>query len=129
MRESFPDSLPIVNTPTELFFSGDNSAVSFEEEVSRRIDRRLKALGLKDAEVVRRTGISSAAISRYRSGQRLPSTKHIPALCRVLEWSADELLGIKPVDRAYDPLDRQAHQLIEEIREAVYDVISRKPNP
>ena len=57
------------------------------------IKARCKALGIKQAELSRRSGLTEAAISRYLSGDRQPTLEAGAALARALDMSVDQLLG------------------------------------
>lgn len=103
--------------------------MSFRKELAARLDKRISDLGFDNVDAEPAIGVDNSTVSRWRKGQRTPSVEHIPALCRWLGLTADELLGMKPIDRTYDPLQIQAHQLMEDIREAVYRTIDRKPEP
>lgn len=61
------------------------------------IAERLKSiLILKDmsqGELARRSGLTTAAISRYCTGSRIPTSDNLLKICDALDVSADFLLG------------------------------------
>lgn len=82
-----------------------------KEWVPRRIDARLKALGMTRSELGRRTGASKQMITAMTKGNVLPSVQGLYALATELRCSADYLLGLtddptpvvekKPIDRTH----------------------------
>jgi len=77
-------------------------------------DKLLKAKGLTNVEVARLIKVSSATISRYRSGERAPDPDSLAVMCQALGISADELLGLEVSEqRAADHLAREAARLVE----------------
>lgn len=55
-----------------------------EANIGETIRQRRESLGLSIKEVSNRTGISSAAISRWETGQRIPSVKKYNELMTAL---------------------------------------------
>ena len=53
-----------------------------------------KALGMTQAELSKRSGLTPAAISQIEKGQREPSLKSILAIMKVLPVSFERLVGL-----------------------------------
>jgi transcriptional regulator with XRE-family HTH domain len=62
------------------------------------LGHRVRALRLVKAmtqeELGDKAGLKSAAVSHVETGRRIPSVGTLMKLCRALDCSADELLGI-----------------------------------
>lgn len=61
-------------------------------QIGRRIARRRKALGLKQATVEERAGISYKYLSTIECARSIPSTEVIMQLAEALETTPDEFL-------------------------------------
>lgn len=59
-----------------------------------RLRELIEGHGYQLIDIAFNTGISSSALSRYLSAQRLPDMKYVLVLCRFFGVSADWLLGI-----------------------------------
>ena len=70
-----------------------------------RFKKALRKRGLRQADLVRLTGTTEAAISRYANGQRMPKHEILVSLCSILETSPEWLCGI---DGMMDP--QEAYQ-------------------
>lgn len=62
--------------------------------VGNRIKRVRQALNLKQADVAKKLGVSTALVTAYETGRREPSIKNLVALTKILNVSADWLLGL-----------------------------------
>lgn len=62
------------------------------KEIGRRIARRRKELGLKQAQVEERAGIGQKYLSVIERGFSIPSTEVIMRLASALETTPDEFL-------------------------------------
>jgi transcriptional regulator with XRE-family HTH domain len=65
-----------------------------------RIRERRKALGINQEALAVLIGINQGQVSRYESGESVPSSDVLAALARALQTSADWLLGL--VDDWYE---------------------------
>ena len=65
-------------------------------EIMNRIAERMRELGLRAADVARRTGLHPSRISRWLDGQGEPNLVQFRALVMALESSADDMLGLSP---------------------------------
>ncbi len=62
------------------------------ELFARRIRERARELGLSDAEVARRAGLSERRYSYYATGEREPSLPTLVRICGVLATTPNEVL-------------------------------------
>lgn len=53
-----------------------------------------KAKGLTQAQLESRAGLPATLISHYEKGERAPGLENIVALCKGLDCTASELLGV-----------------------------------
>lgn len=63
--------------------------------LAARLRARAKGLGLADAEVARRAGLSQARYAHYSSGKREPDYQTLARICRVLGTNPSALLGFE----------------------------------
>ena len=75
------------------------------EAVGSRLRSRALDLGLSDAEVARRTGLSTTRYGHYVTDYREPDLATLVRICRVLGMRPDELLAY---DQPADPNDKLA---------------------
>lgn len=61
--------------------------------LSERLKERARALGLADAEVARRSGLSERRYGNYVSGIRQPDYDTLMRICATLAISPNEALG------------------------------------
>ncbi len=87
--------------------------------IARRLKAALAAANVGQNELGRELGKGSSAVAGWVSGRTQPSLEELAAICRRLQRSADEILGLKPVsgpEPAYPPalverVMREAHAL------------------
>lgn len=65
------------------------------EGISERILELRKRNGWLQSELSRRSGISTAAISHFEGGGRMPSAKLLKQLAKTFNTSVDYLLGVE----------------------------------
>lgn len=65
------------------------------EEFSTRLDKALKLSGLNQREFARKVKITEATVSRYINGSREPNIEIMRNICKVLDVTADWLLGLE----------------------------------
>ena len=58
-----------------------------------RIKERREALGLTQAQLADRMGVTTTAVRKWETGQALPSADKLPALADLLNCSIDALYG------------------------------------
>lgn len=72
-------------------------------EIGMRITQQQKSLGLKQKDIVERSGISKSAISNYISGTRVPDTEAIYKISIALNTSIEWLLVGKTTSENFTP--------------------------
>lgn len=68
---------------------------------ANRVHECLKLKNMKQAELAQETGISKGTISKYLTGQRLPSADKLIFIAETLDVSTDYLLGISDIMQCY----------------------------
>ena len=63
------------------------------EQIGAYIAARRKAVGLTQAELGERLGITAQSVSNWERGETMPDTGLLQDLALILDTSADELLG------------------------------------
>src|SRR6059058_6251985 len=76
-----------------------------------RIRDRRRALGINQETLAVLIGINQGQISRYESGESIPSSDILAALAGALHTSADWLLGIVDVSSAYNLTEKEREVL------------------
>lgn len=79
--------------------------------LSERLKQRAKALGLPDAEVARRAGLSERRYGNYVSGIRQPDYDTLIRICTVLAITPNEALGWSSCASVSDERDRLMNNL------------------
>lgn len=62
-------------------------------EISDRIIRRMKDLDLKQADLVKATGLSKGTVSKWVSGVNTPSVDVLPVLSKALQTTSDWIIA------------------------------------
>lgn len=78
-------------------------------ELAERLRERGRELGLADAEIARRCGLSQARYQHYVVGRRAPDYATLIRICRVLGVTPNQLLGFD----ALPEMDGERGRLIE----------------
>jgi len=65
------------------------------DTISENIKREILLSGKKKSEIADTVGIARATLSQYLAGKAHPSLQTFARLCKVLDCSADEILGLK----------------------------------
>ena len=63
--------------------------------ITENLKKEIEQSGLKKSEIVDSVGISRATLSQYLSGRAQPTLATLAKLCKVLDCSADDILGLK----------------------------------
>ena len=63
--------------------------------ISENIKREIEQSGLKKSDIANKIGVSKATVSQYLSGRAQPTLATLAKLCKVLDCSADDILGLK----------------------------------
>ncbi|WP_422031382.1 helix-turn-helix domain-containing protein [Roseovarius sp.] len=90
------------------------------EQFGKNIRRRARELGLTDAEVARRTGVSARRYSFYVTGDREPDLATLLKICDVLRIPVDQALkseGREPKDHVQTMIER----LLSAVHSLSYD--------
>lgn len=88
-------------------------------EIGMRIKEQQQKLGMKQKDIIEKSGISKAAISNYISGLRVPDTEALYKISLALETSMEYLLIGKSTNENYTEEERQ---LLEAYRNAELDM-------
>lgn len=81
------------------------------EQVGPRLRARALELQLSDAEVARRSGLTSTRYGHYVSGYREPDLATLVRICRVLGLRPDELLGYDHQPETPDELQERRRRV------------------
>ena len=63
--------------------------------IKQRLSEEIKNSGLTTVEIVKRVGVSPEMITQYKTTKKLPKLDTFAKLCKELDLSADEILGLK----------------------------------
>ena len=63
--------------------------------ITENLKKEIEQSGLKKSEIADSIGISRATLSQYLSGRAQPTLATLAKLCKVLDCSADDILGLK----------------------------------
>ena len=80
--------------------------------VGSRLRSRALELGLSDAEVARRAGLTATRYGHYVSDYREPDLATLVRICRVLGLRPDELLAYEQADEGEDGLAERRRRTI-----------------
>lgn len=75
------------------------------ELLGKQLRKRARQLGLSDAEVARRAGLSERRYGHYVTGTREPNLATLLRICSVIDTSPNKLLGY---ERITPPKDKHA---------------------
>ncbi len=67
------------------------------------IARRRKALGFSQETLAEKLDVSRQAVAKWESGQAFPTAERLAELCRVLEVTPGELLGLEEPQKKKRP--------------------------
>lgn len=68
-----------------------------KEMIGKRISNARKAIGLTQAELSEKVGISEKYLSRMENGKQVPSVVVVAKICEALCISADTLLSLNKI--------------------------------
>ena len=63
--------------------------------IKERLSEEIKRSGLTTVEIARRVGVSPEMITQYKTTKKLPKLETFAKLCKELDLSADEILGLQ----------------------------------
>ena len=75
-------------------------------ELGERLRERGRELGLADAEIARRCGLSQARYQHYVAGRRAPDFATFVRICKILGVTPNHLLGFDPLPVPTDERER-----------------------
>ena len=64
-------------------------------EIQAKLREAINTSGMTQTEIARQLGISPNTVSKYMRLNKFPSLETFANLCKVLDVSADEILGLK----------------------------------
>jgi transcriptional regulator with XRE-family HTH domain len=85
------------------------------EPFGTRLSRLRKKAGYSQTELAAELGISKRMVAYYERETEHPPTTLLPDLTRVLGVTADELLGIAPVQRDTKPTDTRLWRRLKQV--------------
>lgn len=65
------------------------------EDIKMRLSEEIKNSGLTTVEIAQKIGVSPEMITQYKTTKKLPRLDTFAKLCKELDLSADEILGLK----------------------------------
>lgn len=68
---------------------------SLDQLISENIKNEIVTSGKTKTEIARAVGVSNPTISQYLSGRIQPTLATLAKLCKFLDCSADDILGLK----------------------------------
>ena len=72
-----------------------NTIIEIENQIRHRLIEAIKQSGLTNTAIAKQVGIHVSMITDYKNTSKLPSLVTFCNLCKVLDVSADEILGLK----------------------------------
>lgn len=106
-------------------------------DLGERLRVRARELGLSDAEVARRLGLSQPRYAHYVSGVREPDFPTLARICRALAMSPNEALGFEVHPKRSGEVERLRQRVeaaievmdLQTLRTAaaLLDVLASKP--
>ncbi len=65
------------------------------DEIHKRLCEAIETSTIKKSEIARRLEISPSTISKYLHAKKFPDIDTFANLCKILDVSSDEILGLK----------------------------------
>lgn len=65
------------------------------DTIKTRLSEEIKNSGLSTVEIAKKVGVSPEMITQYKTTKKLPKLDTFAKLCKELDLSADEILGLK----------------------------------
>lgn len=84
-------------------------------EIGHRIAELRKARGIRQVELAEQLGVSQGNVSDYETGKTKIACDQIIELTKILEISADELLGLEPSPKVTGVKDHRVIQRMIQI--------------
>jgi transcriptional regulator with XRE-family HTH domain len=86
-----------------------------EQAIGQRIRELRRRQGMSQAELAAELGINQSAVSDYETGQARIHAAMLAGLARILQVSADEVLGLSPARDRHAAPDRRFVRRIERL--------------
>ena len=68
--------------------------LEIENQIKDRLSQAIKTSGLTLTQIAQKVGISIATVSYYKNKEKLPTVPTMAVLCKVLDISTDDILGL-----------------------------------
>ncbi len=65
------------------------------ETIKKRLSEEIKNCGLTTIELAKRIGVTPEMITQYKTTKKMPKLDTFAKICKELDVSADEILGLK----------------------------------
>lgn len=67
----------------------------FEKQITERLRVEITTSPKSKSQIAKELGVSRPTLSQYLSGRILPSLGTFAELCKILDCSADDVLGLR----------------------------------
>jgi transcriptional regulator with XRE-family HTH domain len=102
--------------------SPENNASKLAEQFAQNVKRTRDRLGLTQAQLAERSGMTPAAISQLEGGQREPSFSTIVKVAAALKTSPNDLMGLG--ETSPDPSLKALYREITKLDQDAYEKVS-----
>ena len=65
------------------------------DDIQNRLREAIKYSNISQKEIAKKLGINPSTVSKYMKQDKYPSLDTFANLCKILDVSADEILGLK----------------------------------
>lgn len=65
------------------------------DSIKKRLSEEIQNSGLTTVEIAKRVGVSPEMITQYKTTKKLPRLDTFAKLCKELDLSADDILGLR----------------------------------
>ena len=94
-----------------------------KEQIGIRISNARKVMGLTQAELAERIGVSEKYLSRIENGNQVPSITIVARICEVLQISADKLLSLPQSTYSSNEIENAITDFSTEEKKQIIEVI------
>lgn len=113
----------LVDEPTENKYSINNSndlssGMSQTELFARNLRIYLSYNNLKQSDLCKKFGVSSAAVSDWCNAKKMPQTKKLADIAEYLSVQVNDLFSDTPTDKVYISVDKDILEFIDVIQKA-----------
>ena len=64
-------------------------------EIQKRLREAIRTSGIAQKEIAERAGVNPSTISKYMRLDKYPSIDTLALICKAIDVSSDEILGLK----------------------------------